>query len=97
MGVSKETATAWRGGGRRWFTLNAALRAEARAAIAAKCECESPSYADRYPGWTCGWHSDRGYYERVLDRFVRLYRRRYIAPRRTAGREDETGKGGDDE
>jgi hypothetical protein len=49
MSVTTETATVYKGGGRRWFTRDAAVRAEGkqlyRQAIGRKdrCECESVS------------------------------------------------------
>ena len=55
MGVSVETATVYRGGGRRWLTRKAAVKAEAIAVIKAKHPTErgetdhSIGYHD--PGW----------------------------------------------
>jgi hypothetical protein len=47
--VKSETATVYRGGGRRWFTLKAAAKADAVAAIKRKHPSEKGS--DHDPGW----------------------------------------------
>lgn len=40
MSIKIETAQVFRGGGRRWFTRQAAERAEARKAWKRVCECD---------------------------------------------------------
>ncbi len=40
MNVTIENAAVFRGGGRRWFTLRAACKAEARALLNKHCECD---------------------------------------------------------
>lgn len=73
MKISTETATVYRGGGRRWFTKNAACKAEARAKIKTKCECD---YID-HEGYgrqdlPCALHNpDR--YPKILRRLTRIY------------------------
>lgn len=47
MTVTQETAVVYRGGGRRWFTLDAACRAEARSALLKRSR-------DRF------WYDNRG-------------------------------------
>lgn len=53
MKVTKESATVWRGGGRRYFTKSAAINAEARASYnqivksSGRCECGS-QFVDGY-------------------------------------------------
>lgn len=50
--IVKSTATVYRGGGRRYFSLAAAYHGEARQRVNAKCECprilddEWPGYCD---------------------------------------------------
>jgi hypothetical protein len=54
MAVTTEQATVYRGGGRRWFSLRAAVKAEAQAIIKAKHPSERPEYENDmcyYPGF----------------------------------------------
>jgi hypothetical protein len=54
MAVTTEQATVYRGGGRRWFSLRAAVKAEAQAIIKAKHPSERPEYENGmcyYPGF----------------------------------------------
>jgi hypothetical protein len=44
--ISRETATVFRGGGRRFFTLNAALRAEAKKIIRLACDGMGENYRE---------------------------------------------------
>lgn len=56
MTILKETATVYRGGGRRYFSKSAAIRAEAMALIKAKHPTELPEYENGhliYGGWHC--------------------------------------------
>ena len=72
MIVTKESATVWRGGGRRYLTKSAAINAEARASYnqivksSGRCECGS-QFADGY-----GEMNDHCMYH---DRTNPLYRR----------------------
>lgn len=73
MSVQVETATVYRGGGRRWLTAAAACRAEARAKMKTRCDCD---YID-HEGYgrqelPCGMcHPDR--YPKILRRLTRIY------------------------
>jgi hypothetical protein len=72
--VIAEVATVYRGGGRRWFTHKAALKAYANAKFRAKhrCECEQGDYSSGYPGYTCGIHV---VYDKVMPRYMRLLKK----------------------
>jgi hypothetical protein len=74
--VGVETAQVFRGGGRRWFTRQAAERAEARKAWKRVCECDESRPAEGYPGYTCTVHADPGKYQRR----VRLYAAMFVRP-----------------
>lgn len=68
-----EQATVYRGGGRRWLTRKAACKAEARAKIKTRCECD---YCDHglmgREHLTCSLHHpDR--YPKILRRLARMY------------------------
>jgi hypothetical protein len=51
MAVTKETATVYRGGGRRWFSLRSAVRAEAISIIKRKHPSERPEPDVGFAGW----------------------------------------------
>lgn len=85
MPVVTETATVYRGGRRRWFSLEAACNAEAWVIMRAKdkprCECDRPEYGGgflTYPGYTCDLHKD-GSYQKRHRRLVRLVRAAFAA------------------
>ncbi len=65
-GIQPESATVYRGGGRRWFTKTAAERAEARKLLKTRCECSEGDW--QTPAYTCLLHRD----PIKLDRMVRL-------------------------
>ena len=79
MSITREPATVFRGGGRRYFTLRAAARAEAKALINKHCHCD---YCD-HPEWDfrehlpCRRHQE-GKFEplvaKLAARFIRNYR-----------------------
>lgn len=75
MSVTKETATVYRGDGRRYLTKSAAIHAEAKALIKAKHPSEKPYYEPQgycsYPGfhWSSLQRSDV-----LLRRVTRLVR-----------------------
>jgi hypothetical protein len=48
MAVTKETATVYRGGGRRWLTMKAAIKAEAVKRIKVKYPTERQHFRDGY-------------------------------------------------
>jgi hypothetical protein len=81
--VNPETATVYRGGGRRWFTPQAACRAEARARLKVDCGCD---YCD-HEGYgrehiTCSRHKpDR--YPKIVRRLTRIYLAAYRAAKET--------------
>jgi hypothetical protein len=76
MTVSTETATVYRGGGRRYFTRHAAERAEAKAAIKSQCECDRGDHVT--PPYACGYHRDPVRYQRM----IRLYVAMFVKPLR---------------
>ena len=81
MSVEKITATVFKGGGRRWFTLQAAERSEARAAIKKRCECDRGSSFGPYePSYICWYHKDPV----RLQRIIHLYIVMFVRPRRGA-------------
>lgn len=86
MVVSREEATVYRGGGRRWLTQQAAYRAAAKAKIKSICECEQPDTLidpSGYPGFTCSYHKDIDRFQKIVRRLVGLYRasdRRSLTP-----------------
>ena len=77
MSISKETATVYRGGGRRWFTMRAACRAEAKAKLKSKCDCDYCEH-DEMPGcpteyFPCQYHDDSERAAKILRRLTRAY------------------------
>lgn len=74
MKVSTETATVYRGGGRRYFTLRAACEAEARTIIQRKY----PSEAAEYEDGQCYFHGSHWrelpHADKMLRRITRLVR-----------------------
>jgi hypothetical protein len=72
-----ETATVYRGGRRRWLSLHAASRAEARARINERCDCDkgrSP-YDEEYSPHVCIYHADLERFGRIVERLARWYER----------------------
>lgn len=70
--VTTEQATVYRGGGRRWFSLESACRAEARAIIRKKCDCDTAD--DDIYGTihlTCNLHKPERY-PKIVRRLARL-------------------------
>lgn len=80
MTVSAETATVYRGGGRRWLTRKAAERAEARAIIKLRCECSRSDPAIGYYGYTCRYHADPDRYARMVRLLVAMFIRKEPNP-----------------
>jgi hypothetical protein len=76
VNVTTETATVFRGGGRRYFTKRAAYIAEARARIRARWlkrfGCDCPWSGDEPPFDECAAH---GQHDRVNRLAVRLAKR----------------------
>lgn len=55
MSIRSSTATVYHGGGRRWFSMYAAERAEAKRIISKRCECD---YGDSVtPTYRCRYHN----------------------------------------
>lgn len=80
MPVTSSQAVAYKGGGRRYLTLKSACKAEARALINTRCDCEYMDYGGSIGGeWlTCWWHEE----ERnavLMRRLTGGYMRRYRA------------------
>lgn len=76
--VIEETARVWRAAGRRWFTKQAAERAEAKAWVFTKrpCDCSSPEPEYGDGGYTCHLHGlDRDRFKRIIRRVVLRLRR----------------------
>lgn len=69
-----ETATVYRGGGRRYFSKRSACRAAARAKIKQRCDCETVDHG--FMGVeqiACSYHSDMNRYEKMIRRLARVY------------------------
>lgn len=71
MSVTIETATAYRGGGRRWFTRRAAERAEAKAIIKRRCECDGGNHVT--PPYSCMLHRDPVRLQRMIHLLVVMF------------------------
>jgi len=65
--LATENAIVYRGGGRRWFSVQAAANAEARKKLKSRCECSGG-----YDGETCSFHQD-GRYQTLVRRLARIY------------------------
>lgn len=77
MTVTTETATVYRGGRRRWFSLDAAIKAEAqmlhRQRFKPRCECEDGD--EHMLGETCQYH-EYEFYRKFVRRVTRLIKTR---------------------
>lgn len=80
MSITAESAAVFRGGGRRFFTLRAAARAEAKALIKRNCYCERCHHEEW--GLTellpCRRHTEEVFQplvDRLAARIIREYRR----------------------
>lgn len=69
--MQKETATVFKAAGRRWLTKRAAGRAEARAKIKKRCECEKGDEVT--PPYACHYHSDYDRYTKMIRRLGKIY------------------------
>ncbi len=83
MSVTTEQATVYRGGRRRWFSMKAAIRAEAKAIHRERfrkdcycCDSEPGPYGA--PGETCHLH-EPSYFDRFTRRVGRLIERALTA------------------
>lgn len=85
--IRQETAVVFRGGGRRFFTRKAAERAEAKAIIRKRCECERGDILNGDYGYTCRYHSDRDRYERAVRLLLAMFiHERPASPSASSGR-----------
>ena len=79
MAITTETAVVYRGGGRRWFSLKTAIKAEARAIHRARfrsrCHCSAPDYAVGDSGETCQFH-EAAFFNKFTRRVERLLKAR---------------------
>lgn len=72
--IAKENAQVFRGGGRRWLTKNAACRAEAKAKIRERCDCETVDHGHMgREHITCSYHADMGRFYKIVRRLARMY------------------------
>jgi hypothetical protein len=55
VAVSSSIATVFHGGGRRWLSRRSAERAEAKAIVRRRCECDRGDTVT--PGYACVYHS----------------------------------------
>lgn len=83
MSVRTSTATVFHGGGRRFFTLKAAVRGEAKAKIKTRCDCDYCDHPEM-PGagredLPCRYHDGSDFAVKVLRRLSRVYLAAYRA------------------
>lgn len=72
--IAIETATVYRGGGRRWLTKRAACRAEARAKIKRDCGCDYCDHGEYgREHLPCDRHANEERYQKMLRRLTRVY------------------------
>ena len=76
MIVEQQTATVFRGGGRRFFTKRAAYRAAAKAKINEYCDCDPGDPATGEAADICEYHEDMDKWERLVTRLARFYQYR---------------------
>lgn len=76
MIVEIQTATVFKGGGRRFFTKRAAYRSAAKAKIRERCECYPDDPITGDPGESCEYHEDLEKWDRIVTRLARLYQYR---------------------
>lgn len=79
MSIKATVATVYHGGNRRWFTLNAACRAEAKKILRVHCECSRGDWngSQGTPGETCFYH-DPANYPRLVRRLARMHKIAYL-------------------
>lgn len=79
MTIKSSTATVYFGGRRRYFTLAAAVRAEAREKINSRCDCvEGSSGRDWHsPPEACSYHADMVRWAKIMRRLERAYKAAY--------------------
>lgn len=78
MAITTEPAQVFRGGGRRYFTLRAAARAEAKALIKKHCHCDYVDHEgygrEHLPCWRHHEINFEPLVEKLAARFIRNYR-----------------------
>lgn len=73
---AEQQATVYIGGGRRWFTKRAACRAEAKAKVKARCDCESINHGHMGIEYlTCSYHADADRFQKIIRRLSGMYLR----------------------
>jgi len=79
LNITTETATVYRGGGRRWFSLKAACRAEAKEKLRKNCDCDTFDAGCYGEGHiTCALHKPERY-PKIVRRLTRIYMAAYRA------------------
>lgn len=82
MTVTKLPAIVYHGGNRRWFTLSAACRNEAKAKIKTRCTCENAyigaSIYESMGAITCEYHEDYARFKKMVRRLARLCKRHFL-------------------
>ena len=74
--VGCESATVYKGGGRRYLTKRAAYNGAARAKIRSRCDCEPGLYNDYQTGYAampCRYHEDMDKCAKLQSRLARWY------------------------
>ncbi|HMB92545.1 MAG TPA: hypothetical protein VKP65_16950 [Rhodothermales bacterium] len=76
--ITKLKATVYRGGNRRFFSLDAAAHAAARAKIKERCECDTVDHgAMGIESITCWYHEPENY-DVLTRRLARIYKKAYF-------------------
>lgn len=73
MIVEQQTVTAYKAGGRRWLTKDAAYNAAARNKINERCDCYPGDSAQ--PPEVCEYHLDMDRYVEIRRRLAAFYKR----------------------
>jgi hypothetical protein len=69
-----EQATVYRGGGRRWFSKKSACRAEAKAKIKSRCDCEQIDHGSMgVESVACSYHADMDRFQKIVRRLSNIY------------------------
>ena len=76
---TQETAIVYRGGRRRWLSLDAACRAEARAKLRTRCECSDSDPEAGDSGEACRYHGEQ--YSKFVRRLAAIYKAAYREPK----------------
>jgi hypothetical protein len=75
VAVSSSMATVFHGGGRRWFSRRAAERAEAKAIVRRRCECDRGDTVT--PAYACAYHRmEPQRFERMIHLLVVMFVRK---------------------